>query len=110
MPPETTALVLIRHGDHLAANRAGCRFPGIRPEPALSMPFRGHEALVGGTGTFCASGKCTTNTDPAALFSSGKTFSALWSTANNQNPGIYSLAALIIEVDGKWYIYQPSSS
>lgn len=53
--------------------------------------IRGHEALVGGTGTFCASGKCSTNTDPAALFSSGKTFSALWSTANNQNPGVYSL-------------------
>ena len=32
-----------------------------------------------------------------------------WSTANNQNPGVYSLAALI-EVDGKWYVYQPSSS
>jgi hypothetical protein len=71
--------------------------------------IRGHEALVGGTGTFCASGKCTMNTDPAAVFSSGKTFSALWSTANNQNPGVYSLAALI-EVDGKWYIYQPASS
>jgi hypothetical protein len=71
--------------------------------------IRGHEALVGGTGTFCASGKCVTNTDPGALFSSGKTFSALWGTANNQNPGVYWLAALI-EVDGKWYIYQPSSS
>jgi hypothetical protein len=71
--------------------------------------IRGHEALVGGTGTFCASGKCATNTDPAAVFSSGNSFSALWSTANNQNPGVYSLAALI-EVDGKWYVYQPSSS
>jgi hypothetical protein len=44
---------------------------------------------------------CTTNTDPAALFSSAKTFSVLWSTANNQNPGVYSLAA---------HIYQPPSS
>lgn len=71
--------------------------------------IRGNQALVGGTGTFCASGKCSTNSDPAALFSSGKTFSQLWSTADNQNPGVYSLAACI-KVDGKWYLYQPASS
>ena len=71
--------------------------------------IRGDQALVGGTGTFCASGKCSTNSDPAALFSSGKTFSALWSSANNQNPGVYSLAACI-KVGGKWYLYQPASS
>ncbi len=71
--------------------------------------IRGDQALVGGTGTFCSSGKCSTNSDPAALFSSGKTFSALWSTADNQNPGVYSLAACI-KVDGKWYLYQPASS
>jgi hypothetical protein len=71
--------------------------------------IRGNQALVGGTGTFCSSGKCSTNSDPAALFSSGKTFSQLWSTADNQNPGVYSLAACI-KVDGKWYLYQPASS
>ena len=61
------------------------------------------------TGTFCAAGTCSTNSDPAALFSSGKTFSALWSSANTQNQGVYSLAACI-KVGGKWYIYQPASS
>ena len=71
--------------------------------------IRGDQALVGGTGTFCSSGKCSTNSDPAAVFSSGKTFSALWSTADNQNPGVYSLAACI-KVDGKWYLYQPAAS
>jgi hypothetical protein len=71
--------------------------------------IRGDQALVGGTGTFCASGKCSTNSDPAALFSSGKTFSALWSSANTQNQGVYSLAACI-KVGGKWYLYQPASS
>ena len=32
-----------------------------------------------------------------------------WSTANNQNPGAHSLATLV-EVDGKRYIYLPSST
>jgi hypothetical protein len=71
--------------------------------------IKGDQALVGGTGTTCSSGKCTTNTDPAALFSSGKTFDELWSTADNPNPGVYSLAACI-EVDGKWYLYQAASA
>jgi hypothetical protein len=71
--------------------------------------IRGNQALVGATGTFCASGKCSTNTDPAALFSSGKTFSALWSSADNQDASVYSLAACV-KVDGKWYVYQPASS
>jgi hypothetical protein len=71
--------------------------------------IRGNEALVGATGTFCASGKCSTNADPAALFSSGKTFSALWAEADNQNASVYSLAACT-KVDGKWYVYQPTSS
>jgi hypothetical protein len=71
--------------------------------------IRGNQALVGATGTFCASGKCSTNTDPAALFSSGKTFSALWIAADNQDASVYSLAACT-KVDGKWYLYQPASS
>lgn len=71
--------------------------------------IRGNDALVGGTGTFCSAGKCATNTNPAAVFSSGKTFSALWSSADNQTPGVYSLAA-VVKVDGKWYLYQPASS
>ena len=63
--------------------------------------IRGDQALVRGSGT--------TSSDPAAVFSSGRTFSALWSTVDNQNPGVYSLAACI-KVDGKWSLYQPASS
>ena len=45
----------------------------------------------------------------AALFSSGKTFSDLWRTADNQDASIYSLTSCT-EVDGKWYLYQPASA
>ena len=70
----------------------------------------GDEALVGMTGTFCAAGSCFTNTDPAAIFSSGRSFNALWTAAtSNGNSGGYSLAPCT-EVDGKWYIYVPPSS
>jgi hypothetical protein len=71
--------------------------------------IRGDQALVGATGTFCASGTCSTNSDPAALFSSGQTFSALWSAATNHAPGGYSLAACV-EVDGKRCAYQAPQS
>jgi hypothetical protein len=70
----------------------------------------GTEALVGTTGTFCASGSCYTNTNPAAIFSSGKSFGDLWTDAQNSgDTNSYSLAPCT-EVDGKWYIYAPSSS
>jgi hypothetical protein len=71
---------------------------------------QGDQALVGTTGTFCSSGSCFTNTDPAAIFSSGKSFSALWTDANDSNSsGSYELAPCT-EVNGKWYIYSPPSS
>jgi hypothetical protein len=70
----------------------------------------GDEALVGTTGTFCSSGSgsspsCFTNTDPAAIFSSGKSFATLWTEANSSNnsSSVYSLAPCK-EVDGKWYL------
>jgi hypothetical protein len=72
--------------------------------------IHGTEALVGTTGTFCASGSCFTNTDAAAVFSTGKSFSDLWNGANNSDASnTYSLAPCT-EVDGKWYIYSPSTS
>ena len=74
----------------------------------------GNEALVGTTGTFCSSDSgssgsspsCFTNSDPAAILSSGKSFATLWSEANNSNSSssTYSLAPCM-EVDGKWYLY-----
>jgi hypothetical protein len=75
------------------------------------VAIHGDEALVGTTGTFCSSGSCFTNSDPAALLSSGRSFSSLW-TASNSSGGdsnSYSLAP-ISESGGKWYIYSPSSS
>jgi hypothetical protein len=72
--------------------------------------IHGTEALVGTTGTFCASGSCFTNTDPAAIFSTGKSFSDLWSSANNSGSSNAYALAPCTEVDGKWYVYAPSTS
>jgi hypothetical protein len=68
----------------------------------------GTQALVGTTGTFCSpdsTPSCFTNTDPAAIFSSGKSFATLWSDANSDqtSSNAYSLAPCI-EVGGKWYL------
>jgi hypothetical protein len=68
----------------------------------------GNEALVGTTGTFCSpdsTPSCFTNSDPAAIFSSGKSFATLWSDANSSqtSSNAYSLAPCI-EVNGKWYL------
>jgi len=70
---------------------------------------KGDEALAGTTGTFCNSGSCFTNTDPAALFTSGKPFDTRWSDANNAGSNSYALAACT-EIGGKWYIYESSTS
>jgi len=76
--------------------------------------FDGDKALVGTTGTECAPGSkssCTTNTNPAAIFDSGRSFSALWQAAvsanSNSNQNKYSLAPLI-RVNGTWYLYVTS--
>ena len=71
------------------------------------VAVHGSQALVGTTGTFCSPGQkpeCYTNNDPAAIFSSGKSFSDLWNQANqNSNQNAYTLAPCI-EINGKWYI------
>ena len=65
----------------------------------------GDKALVGSTGSVCATSKCVTNTDPAAIFDSGKSFATLWNeTVNPKN--IYSYALIpLIKVNGAWYGY-----
>ena len=72
----------------------------------------GDKALVGTTGKYCAPGQspeCYTNTDPAAVFSSGKSFSQQWSAAlASTAPNVYSLAPCV-KVDGKWYVASTSS-
>lgn len=69
----------------------------------------GTKALVGETGKVCAKGKteCDSNTDPAAIFSSGKPFSALWTesvseTNSSSDSSKYSLSPCR-EIGGKWY-------
>jgi hypothetical protein len=71
------------------------------------VAVHGSQALVGTTGTFCSPGQtpeCYTNSDPAAIFSSGKSFSDLWAEANqNSSQNAYTLAPCV-EISGKWYI------
>jgi hypothetical protein len=70
----------------------------------------GNKALVGTTGTVCTPSqtpKCDTNGDPAAIFSTGKSFAALWAqalAANASNTSAYALLP-IIKVNGTWYAY-----
>lgn len=70
----------------------------------------GAKALVGSTGTACqphSTPACSSNTKPAAIFDSGKSFSALWKEAviaNNSSQNTYSLIPFI-KVNGTWYLY-----
>jgi hypothetical protein len=68
----------------------------------------GTRALLGFTGKICSPGStpgCLANTNPAAIFSEGKTFGALWmQTVAPESGGTSSYALLpCAEVDGKWY-------
>jgi len=72
--------------------------------------IQGDEALVGATGTICAPDQtpsCETNSDPAAIFDSGKSFAALWTAATNASSNAYGLSQEI-KVNGTWYGYSPS--
>lgn len=74
----------------------------------------GDKALIGSTGSVCAANatpsKCSTNTDPAAIFDSGKSFASLWKETVNSgtsNSNAYALNPLI-KVNGVWYGYSLS--
>ena len=72
------------------------------------VAIHGDEALVGTTGTFCSPGQtpeCFTNHDPAAIFSSGKSFSALWAEANNTGSQNVYILVPCVKVGGKWYLH-----
>jgi hypothetical protein len=64
----------------------------------------GSQALVGATGTVCdqSDGKCSTNSDPAAILDSGKPFSQLWQTAVNSTGDAYQPIP-VVKVNGQWY-------
>jgi len=67
---------------------------------------------VGWTGTLCQDNltpQCAANRNPAALFSAGESFGALWAQ-NTPTAGdgtnVYGLIACV-RVGGKWYGYFP---
>lgn len=68
------------------------------------------EALVGSTGIFCVpteKPRCVPNHNPASIFSSGKSFKALWVesiASSNSSSNTYSLVTCE-EVGGSWYVY-----
>jgi hypothetical protein len=114
----------------IPGTQSGCRtLYGAETPGSLAkiMPFAknvrlgyiaidGMKALIGTTGEFCSpleSPECSTNNSPAAILNSGKSFSALWTTAaaeasNSSGPAAYMLFPCQ-EVGGKWYLADSSS-
>jgi hypothetical protein len=79
------------------------------------VAISGTRALVSFTGKICppravnpmpGTPVCMTNTNPAAIFSAGNTFAALWTqTANPSSSDALSYTLQpCVEVDGKWYV------
>jgi hypothetical protein len=68
----------------------------------------GTRALLGYTGELCSPGsipRCIANDNPAAIFSAGRSFGALWTLTVNPSfepAPMYSLLPCV-EVGGKWY-------
>ncbi len=82
--------------------------PYIKNAAIGYVAIHGDEALVGTTGTFCSPGQtpeCYTNDDPAAIFSSRKSFGALWAEANNTGSQNVYILAPCVKVGGKWYLH-----
>lgn len=85
------------------------QFPTAK-NPALGyIAIDGDKAVAGVTGTLCQIGQteCDTNGDPAAVFSTLHTFSALWKNAITSSGPKYSLTPLA-KVNGNWYVYTSS--
>jgi hypothetical protein len=78
------------------------------------VAVKGDRALVGLTATHCSPTEkpaCSTNKDPAAIFSSGKSFEALYSGATralspSNTRNTYSLVPCT-RVGSAWYLYVP---
>ena len=74
------------------------------------VAIHGTEALVGTTYSACflqGTPKCVTNTNPAAIFSSRKTFKVLWAetlVSSNSPSNVYTLANCK-RIGSKWYVY-----
>jgi hypothetical protein len=91
---------------------AGSFFPDAKNIALGYTANDGSTALVGTTGTICpgfiSSSGCYTNEDPAAILSSGKPFSTLWTEAISTSGTTYSLIPCV-KKSGNWYVYLPSS-
>lgn len=85
--------------------------PSVK-NPAIGyVVIHGNQALAGTTGTFCVpdqTPKCYTNTDPAAIFSTGKSFAALWTQTNTSSSGNVYMLVPCIKTAGKWYLESSS--
>ncbi|HXC85284.1 MAG TPA: hypothetical protein VNV62_25870 [Trebonia sp.] len=69
----------------------------------------GRQALVGATGQLCVltqAQTCVSNSDPAAVLDSGKSFAALWTQAMDALSGAYSPIPCV-RVSGTWYLDTP---
>jgi hypothetical protein len=98
-----------------AANFVAADLPTFKNFALGYVAIDGNKALAGSTGTDCiANGKpkCSSNKNPAAIFSSGGTFKTLWAktlASYNNTANVYSLD-LCIKIGGGWYAYVPPTS
>jgi hypothetical protein len=93
----------------LAQMTAG-EVPSVKDFAIGYIAVDGREALVGTTGIFCVpteKPRCVPNHNPAAIFSSGKSFKVLWAesiASSNSSANVYSLVTCA-EVRDRWYVY-----
>jgi hypothetical protein len=82
----------------------------LQASVTTSVRLRETGRLVGSTGIFCVpteKPRCVPNHNPASIFSSGKSFKALWVesiASSNSSSNTYSLMTCE-EVGGSWYVY-----
>jgi hypothetical protein len=84
--------------------------PSIKNFALGYVAIDGDHAVVGMTGTMCNplnTPKCASNSDPAAIFATAKSFATLWKNAL-KNTSSYSLTPCV-EIAGKWYIDSTAS-
>lgn len=88
------------------AKTPASQFPTVKDVLPGYAVIDGSKAVVGNTGTLCATAQkdCVTNDDPASVFTTLHSFSALWKNATTPSGTKYSLEPLT-KIDGKWYIY-----
>jgi hypothetical protein len=80
------------------------QFPSVKNGATGYIVIDGDKAVAGMTGTQCVEGQtgCVKNNDPAAIFTTLHTFSALWKNATTPSSTTYTLNPLT-KVNGNWY-------